>query len=270
MNKSAAGLCIFRSRKRQEFQKTLTVFPSVSSTWWTKRKQQWLNAFPLLWETSRVLSWQKMEATACSPPPSPPSPTPRLRLEHWHIHAGGPERSVEITIQHFGRITARSGRPNGRDRRWRGDARWTPIFHRERCCHKIITIQGEERETNTAKLPSDPGNSFHWSSKEHVVLTHQTAKHVKKWELSMELRPSQMLCSFQWIYHWICNQSNSKQRCRQTITCCEMTKHSGLPWLQPHAGIEMHPRGFLLSCNTQKMLNQKVQAPHLHFRKHLF
>lgn len=31
MNKSAAGLWIFRSRKRQEFQKTLTVFPSVSS-----------------------------------------------------------------------------------------------------------------------------------------------------------------------------------------------------------------------------------------------
>lgn len=69
----------------------------------------------------------------------------------------------------------------------RGDARfsaWTPIFHRERCCHKIITIQSEERETNTMKLPSEPGNSFHWSSKEHVVLTHQTAKRVGKQQLS--------------------------------------------------------------------------------------
>lgn len=79
MNKSAAGLWIFRSRKRQEFQKTLTVFPSVSSTWWTKRKQQWLNAFPLLWETSRVLSSQKMEATACSP--SPLSPIPHIEAQ---------------------------------------------------------------------------------------------------------------------------------------------------------------------------------------------
>ncbi|KAA8590836.1 hypothetical protein FQN60_001779 [Etheostoma spectabile] len=53
-----------------------------------------------------------MEATACSPPPSPPSPTPSLILRHWHIHAGGPERSVEITVPIFSKTQLGQDKPS--------------------------------------------------------------------------------------------------------------------------------------------------------------
>lgn len=49
---------------------------------------------------------------------------------------------------------------------------------------KQLQFRVSNRSTHTVDLPSDPGNHFHWSCKEHVVLTHQTTKHVGKQEWS--------------------------------------------------------------------------------------
>lgn len=108
--------------------------------------------------------------------PSPLSPIPHSQAQARAL-AHPRRRTREICGDYNPTFLeeARSGRTRSRDRggaeteETRGSPHGLPIVQQERCCHKIITIQVEERETNTGKLPSDPGNSFHCSSKEHVV-----------------------------------------------------------------------------------------------------
>lgn len=92
-----------------------TVFPLSEywSTWWTKgnnTESMPLDSTPVRDEQGSLVT--ENGGHSLLPSPHPPSPTPRLRLGHWHIHAGGPERSVEITVQHYEKHGLRRGKPS--------------------------------------------------------------------------------------------------------------------------------------------------------------
>lgn len=117
-NKSSAESDVYSKREKKDQVYKTTVFPSASTV--VPDGQKGNNTESLSSDSTPERDEQGFLVTENgghsflpSPPPPPPLPIPhstRLTLRHWHIHARGPVRSVEITVQNISQNTTMARR----------------------------------------------------------------------------------------------------------------------------------------------------------------